>query len=358
MSQTTTAPFELERLGIVMEPDPAIPEEAEGTLNPGAARGRDGHLYLFPRTVGRNNYSRIGIARVLFDDAGNPTGVERLGYALEPSEPYELRPREGTGGCEDPRVTYVEPLDTYVMCYAAWGPHGPRVAIAVSDDLMDWRRLGVADFEPDRDPLYGVEFDEYHNKDATFFPRAVTAPDGRAALAMMHRPVYTEEDIPRGVDDLRPSMWISYCPLEAAQHDERALTHMRMHHVLIDPEHPWEALRIGGGTQPVLTPLGWLVVYHGASGFIPTDPALPKQVHYCAGALVLDEHDPLRVLYRSENPTLCPETPEETQGVVNDVVFPEGADDRGDGRVDIYYGMADTRIGAARLHVPEQLPAG
>jgi beta-1,4-mannooligosaccharide phosphorylase len=52
-------------------------------LNPAAARGRDGELYLFPRLVAEGNYSRIGRARVRFDD-GRPDGVERLGVALEP----------------------------------------------------------------------------------------------------------------------------------------------------------------------------------------------------------------------------------------------------------------------------------
>ena len=99
----SAAGFQIERLGLVMQADPAIPEEREGVLNPAAARGPDGALYLFPRLVGQGNYSRVGIARVLFNDKGNPAGVERLGYALEPQEPYELR--QGTGGCEDPRVT-------------------------------------------------------------------------------------------------------------------------------------------------------------------------------------------------------------------------------------------------------------
>ena len=42
-------PFQLQRLGVVMEPEPGNPLEAEGVLNPASARGRDGHLYLFPR---------------------------------------------------------------------------------------------------------------------------------------------------------------------------------------------------------------------------------------------------------------------------------------------------------------------
>jgi hypothetical protein len=95
--------FTLQRLGMVMEPEPGNPQEIEGVLNPAAARGPDGELYLFPRVVARGNYSRIGIARVRFNDAGDPAGVERLGIALEPEAEYERRPNGG-GGCEDPRM--------------------------------------------------------------------------------------------------------------------------------------------------------------------------------------------------------------------------------------------------------------
>ena len=59
MNQVDESPFKVERLGIVMRPDPSREDEVEGVLNPGAARGPDGELYLFPRLVGKNNYSRI-----------------------------------------------------------------------------------------------------------------------------------------------------------------------------------------------------------------------------------------------------------------------------------------------------------
>jgi beta-1,2-mannobiose phosphorylase / 1,2-beta-oligomannan phosphorylase len=85
-------PFQLQRLGMIMEPEPGNPQEVEGVLNPAAARGPDGQLYLFPRLVAKGNYSRIGIARVKFNEAGDPCGVERLGIALEPEADYERLP--------------------------------------------------------------------------------------------------------------------------------------------------------------------------------------------------------------------------------------------------------------------------
>ena len=94
-------PFALVPLPLLIEADIDNPHEVEGILNPAAARAPDGELYLFPRIVGKGNYSRIGIMRVIFDADGEPAGVERMGIALEPEADYELR-GEGMGGCEDP----------------------------------------------------------------------------------------------------------------------------------------------------------------------------------------------------------------------------------------------------------------
>src|SRR6202046_5532965 len=115
--------LKLQRLGMLMEPEPGNAQESEGVLNPAAARGPGGELYLFPRLVARGNYSRIGIARVRFNKAGDPAGVERLGIALEPEADYERRP-DGGGGWEDPRITFVEPLNRYMMTYTALSPRG------------------------------------------------------------------------------------------------------------------------------------------------------------------------------------------------------------------------------------------
>ncbi|MBV8638519.1 MAG: glycosidase [Candidatus Eremiobacteraeota bacterium] len=338
-----------------MHPDPMREEEVEGVLNPGAARGPDGNLYLFPRLVGRKNYSRIGIARVLFGENGIPNGVERLGVALEPEQAYELRPQEGTGGCEDPRVTYVEPLRRYVMTYVAWGSNGPRVALAISENCLEWQRLGLVDFQPDVQAHYDVHFNEFDNKDAAFAPVPLQTHDGRLILAMFHRPQYTAANAPKGVEGLAPSIWVSGCELEAVKRDIRQLCVMNHHERLVQPVEDWEVQRIGVGTPPVLTPLGYMIVYHGVSGQLAEAPGEVAHVNYEAGLLVFRRENDRLFFYRSPAPILIPELKEETSGVVDNVVFPTGIDEREHGVYDVYYGMADKYIGAVRLWLPKTL---
>ena len=351
--------FKLRRLGIVMEPEPGNPQEVEGVLNPAAIRGPDGELYLLPRLVAKGNYSRIGIARVRFDDAGDPAGVERLGIALEPEADYERRPGGG-GGCEDPRITFVEPLQRYLMTYAAFSARGPRIALAISADLFHWKRLGLAAFGP----YQGIEFANVDDKDASLFPVAIPNPSGHPELAIIHRPLFPgtrpEETAchpaSREVDLDRESIWISYCPPPVEGREPNRLGKFAFHHRLAAPVSSWERLKIGGGTPPILARHGWLIVYHGVSEIVEPGNA-GRQLCYSAGVMVLSKEHPRVIRYRSAEPVLTPTLPQERDGTVANVVFPTGIDRRDDlgapDRFDVYYGMADSRVGVARLDVPD-----
>ncbi len=345
--------FQMRRLGVIMRGDPSNAEEALGVLNPAIARASDGKLYLFPRVVAAGNYSRIGIAEVIFDGAGDPVRVERRGYALEPTESYERNTH--TAGCEDPRITYIAPLQRYLMTYTAYGPLGPRIALASSVDLLHWQRLGPIKFA--FDPALRVDFDLYDNKDALLFPELVNDPHGHPALALIHRPAHVQGGmpvLPVGVTEGRASMWISYCTLEQVDNPD-ALLAWRDHTLLATPEQHWEETKIGGGTPPIRTPHGWLLIYHGVAGAILENIDHQPLVRYSAGAILLDINDPRKIVYRSTEPILIPEADEERSGIVPNVVFPTGIDVRESGRVDVYYGMADAAIGVARIDIPKQL---
>jgi predicted GH43/DUF377 family glycosyl hydrolase len=133
------------------------------------------------------------------------------------------------------------------------------------------------------------------------------------------------------------------------------------HHRLASPVSPWERLKIGGGTPPIRTRHGqWLIVYHGV-GEIGEPGNDGYQLCYSAGMMVLSQDHPQVIRYRSEEPLLTPALPQERHGTVDNVVFPTGIDRRTDlalpGRLDVYYGMADKRIGVARLDLPDFVPA-
>jgi len=276
--------------------------------------------------------------------------------ALEPEEPYERNSRTG-GGVEDPRVTYVAALESYVMTYTAHGEAGPRIALAVSHDLVRWQRLGPVRLAP----LHGLAFGALDNKDALLFPEPVPAPDGQPALALIHRPdlrlrrpdgVRVLAPVP-GLREKRPSMWLSYAPLDELAADRRPV--FAQHHLLAGPQQPWERLKVGGGTPPLRVGDAWLLLYHGVAGRTMEGPGPQHGVRYSAGLLLLDGQDPRRILYRSAQSILAPDAAAERLGVVPQVVFPTGLDARPDGALDIYYGMADTRIGVARAWLDDLL---
>jgi predicted GH43/DUF377 family glycosyl hydrolase len=354
--------FQLHRLGMLMEPEPGNPQEIEGVLNPGAARGPDGHLYLFPRLVAKGNYSRIGIARVKFDQAGDPCGVERVGLALEPEADYE-KTANGGGGCEDPRVTFVEPLQRYIMTYAALSSVGPRIAFAISEDLFHWQRLGLGTFAS----FDGIDFVHVDNKDACLFPVARPNHAGKMQMELLHRPLFPGTRPEQlaclnghcEVDLDHESIWVSCCPMPPTAFGLQHLGLFNSHRRLASPVMPWERLKIGCGTPPILTRHGWMIIYHGVGIATEESPRGPV-LRYSAGVMVLSKEHPCVIRYRSPEPILKPDLPQESHGTVPNVVFPTGIDRRDDlgtpDRFDVYYGMADNRIGVARLDLPARLP--
>ena len=159
----------------------------------------------------------------------------------------------------------------------------------------------------------------------------------------------------------RESIWISYCPTALDGCEPDRFGKFTSHHRLATPVSPWERLKIGAGTPPILTRHGWLIVYHGVCEMGQAS----KGTHplcYSAGVMVLSKEHPQIIRYRSADPVLTPSLPQERDGTVANVVFPTGIDRRDDlgspDRFDIYYGMADSRIGVARLDVPDVLPPG
>lgn len=336
-------------MGVVLKPNATV-DERLGILNPACARLRDGTLQLYPRLVAPGNVSRIGSFRTQ-ERAGDVLETAPCGYALEPEAPYELCSAPGGYGCEDPRVTFVAALDRYVMLYVALGPRGPEVAVAVSENGLQWQRLGLLGFQGSDAP--------FADKDAAFFPAPVASPRGVESLAFYHRPtlpasVQSGESAVSAIralpPDLHEGISIGYVALGAVQADIGALCTVAETHRVVLPPATWGTIKVGAGTPPVRIAEGWLSVIHGVDELAhPSGAAL---LCYCAGVIVHDATQLDRVVYRSHEPLFVPEVPGEIQGTVGYVVFPTGIDRRTERTFDIYYGMADYEIGRGRLTLP------
>jgi predicted GH43/DUF377 family glycosyl hydrolase len=194
-------------------------------------------------------------------------------------------------------MTVIE--DTAYINYTAVSRYGVCVALASTRDFVTYEKHGVI-LPPE-------------NKNVVIFPERVDDH-----FVMIHRPATS------GLGNQQ--MWLAY------SHDMLNWGH----HVPLMTKRPgmWDSIRIGAGAVPIKTADGWLEIYHGVN----------EQLGYCLGAVLLDLHDPSKILARSNVPFLIPETEYERTGFYGNVVFTCGAvvtTHESDPVVHIYYGAAD-----------------
>ncbi|WP_018753455.1 glycoside hydrolase family 130 protein [Paenibacillus sanguinis] len=210
-------------------------------------------------------------------------------------------------GIEDPRVTQIG--DTYYITYSSASSRGVGAALAETKDFRSFKKHGM---------MLAPE-----NKDVILFPEPI-----RGKYVAMHRPV------PKSFGE--PEMWIAESP---------DLLYWGNHRFLMGlSERGWDSARMGGGAVPIKTAHGWLALYHGAD----------SKHRYCMGAVLLDLHDPGRVLSRSSRPFLEPEADYEVNGFFGKVVFSCGALLEGD-TVRMYYGAADEVMAMADIPLQDIL---
>jgi predicted GH43/DUF377 family glycosyl hydrolase len=108
---------------------------------------------------------------------------------------------------------------------------------------------------------------------------------------------------------------------------------------LVTPKYPWELMQIGNCGSPIETPQGWLLLTHGVG---------PVR-SYAIGAVLLDLHDPLRVIGHLREPLIAP-LPHEREGYVPNVVYTCGAMAHGDALL-IPYAQADKSTGISVVNL-------
>jgi predicted GH43/DUF377 family glycosyl hydrolase len=142
-------------------------------------------------------------------------------------------------------------------------------------------------------------------------------------------------------------------PLDAVLADRNNLLRVAESVLVLTPDGAWGQLKNGGGTPPVRIAEGWLSFFHGVDGQ-RDEAGTYTGMRYSAGIVVHDYERPHHVLYRSPEPVFYPQTSDELRGMVHNVVFPTAIDvrpDAGPRDYDVYYGMADSRIGRVRVEL-------
>jgi len=108
---------------------------------------------------------------------------------------------------------------------------------------------------------------------------------------------------------------------------------------ILKPRFPWELVQIGNCGSPIELDEGWLMLTHGVG---------PVR-KYSIGAVLLDKHDPSKVIARASEPLLRPQ-PSEREGYVPNVVYTCGAMRHND-QIILPYAISDTYSNFATIKI-------
>ncbi len=303
--------------------------EESDTFNP-AAVVKDGKIAVLYRAednsgqgIGRRT-SRIGYA----ESADGVTMQRRKTPVLFPDGRFA--DLEHPGGCEDMRVA-VTGDGLYVALYTAWNRKTARLAVATSRDLINWEKHGAAFGQ-----AYDGRFKDMFCKSGSIL---TTIKDGEIVIEKISGKyfMYWGE---RAVHAATSDDLIHWDPVLDETGELKAIAKPR--------EGYFDSVLTECGPPALLTRDGIVLLYNGKNGKRDGigDPAYPSGA-YCAGQLLLDAGDPCKVLDRLDKPFFYPETDYEKSGqYVQGTVFIEGLAYL-DGKLYLYYGCADSRIGVA-----------
>jgi predicted GH43/DUF377 family glycosyl hydrolase len=272
------------------------PYPTNAVFNPAAAK-LNSEVLLLIRVEDMRGFSHLTVAR-------SADGFTNWEIDSTPTLQADQSSREERWGLEDARIVWLEEQKQFAVTYVSFSEGGPVVSLAITKNFKAFARLGS--LLPPED------------KDACLFPRRF---NGRFAL--IHRPIVRGE----------AHMWISFSP---------DLKHWGDHRLLIKTRQAyWDCHRVGLACQPIETPHGWMLFYHGVRSTTAGEI-------YRVGLALLDLNSPWKVLRRSDEWVLGPSATYERIGDVSDVVFPSGAIvHKETNQLNLYYGAADSTVAVA-----------
>lgn len=226
-------------------------------------------------------------------------------FSIDERPTFASENRMTVYGIHDPRVLYME--NEWHIIYSGNSEWGTPTFRATTNDFVNFKQKGIV-FPTD-------------NKDVCLFPEKINGK-----YYAVHRPaaVYFEGY----------NMWIASSPDLVHWGNHLGLVRIR--------EGRWDSKRVGCAAEPIKTKNGWLLLYHGADG-----------KNYYTGAVLLDLNNPERVLARSKEPFMVPETYYETEGFFDNVIFVNGHIRVSEDLLYIYYGGADKYTAGCEVNISD-----
>ena len=319
--------------------DKKIGWEESDVFNP-AATVKDGKIYVLYRAednsatgIGKRT-SRIGLA-----ESEDGIHMKRRKTPVMYPDKDNMKEYEWEGGCEDPRVTMTED-GLYVMAYTSWNRKEARLCIATSHDLVKWEKHGPAFAK-----AYNGRFKDIFCKSGSMVTtikdgkQVLTKIDGKYFMYWGEHAVYAATS-----DDL-----VNWTPILDEKHELATVIKPR-------PQY-FDSALTECGPPAILTDKGIVLLYNGKNQ--TNDSKRDKRFTagaYCAGQILTDPKEPMKVLQRLDVPFFRPMASFEKSGqYVDGTVFIEGLVFFKN-KWYLYYGCADSQVSVAIYDPAKKTP--
>ena len=319
--------------------DKKIGWEESDVFNP-AATVKDGKIYVLYRAednsatgIGKRT-SRIGLA-----ESEDGIHMKRRKTPVMYPDKDNMKEYEWEGGCEDPRVTMTED-GLYVMAYTSWNRKVARLCIVTSHDLVKWEKHGPAFAK-----AYNGRFKDIFCKSGSMVTtikdgkQVLTKIDGKYFMYWGEHAVYAATS-----DDL-----VNWTPILDEKNELATVIKPR-------PQY-FDSALTECGPPAILTDKGIVLLYNGKNQ--TNDSKRDKRFTagaYCAGQILTDPKEPMKVLQRLDVPFFRPMASFEKSGqYVDGTVFIEGLVFFKN-KWYLYYGCADSQVSVAIYDPAKKTP--
>lgn len=279
------------------------PYPAARVFNTGATELKNKTLLLV-RVKTMEGFSHLTLARS--EDGKTDWDIEKT-----PTLQAESELEEHVLGLEDARIVWLEENHYYVISCVSFRTDFMKnpctVSLIATTNFSTFKRISK--------PLVPLA------KNASLFPRKIGDK-----FVLIHRPSV----------DGQTCIAVSY---------SSDLIHWGMVKPILSPiSGTWCGYRVGLATQPIETPKGWLIIYHGSED-------IASRISYKVGLALLDL-ETLEVIRRSNGWVFAPTM--DYEGGPNGIVFPCGAVVK-DNELRMYYGANDYTVALAIARMDETL---